>query len=519
MIPRPHAVVRALLSKQPFVAAKVFPSRLPSDKLAASIYGLIQTVESTVKTQGFPPHAGIVELNLPDGSIMRAKAFVGKLGSMCIEAETRASLSPACLAFEVSSLTIKTSMQSHIALQGGVSLAASGGSFVRSLLRSVRKRKLVDAFCVQSNFRIAENSLLKCINFSFTESHPDLVGGSSFKGAIKEISIPGGRFGIDAVLEKGATKRDIILLPSIDVAFGATAFLNGIIDEGDFSVSPAIGPFCMRCSINGDPQEGVKAIVTSQQVNIELSDACSFTVLPNVCATLRQAHGGKKKPKKLTTLDFKGTTFDVVVDESAIAWDDFTVDVEEGAHINISIENAVLNVSGLGRCVAAIAWDFPASPTIAASDRTANLLVPQLLKGTVRGSVDMVGGISFDAPKGTHLSILLNPAKHPDALLQTLDKLSLVEALFEIARVLDPATATLQLIHGEILRAREMLRSLGIQSVRQAIPKDAMAEVASRILGVKKQEFLDTVLSPIIAGRSFSVRRVKRLIEPFLEES
>ena len=333
------------------------------------------------------------------------------------------------------------------------------------------------------------------------------------------------------------------MLPSIDLKVAATAAMVAILDEGDFTVSPEIEAFRMLCTVRGDPEQGVAIVAASDKekaVRVALKKSyaarvswyennpaiidLAMSVSPKICAKLRRARGGKStSSKKLTTLDLRGTEFGVVFDETcAVRCGDFAVNLPRDATVSVVVSNAILNVSGLGQCRTAISWNFRSAPTIASTipERSVGMLPPELLKGSMRASIDIVGGVTISVQDGSpHLAVLLDPSKYPDRLLATIDALSIPSTIISIADVIHPEFAeTLRAVHGEVARARDMLKTLGIHSIKQAIPKDVVAKVASRMLNADEAEVLDEVISPIIAGKRFSVRRVKQLLEPFLEE-
>ena len=565
IIPRPHAVVKSLLSKQPFVSAKVFPSRLPSEKLAHSLFSLVDSLASKVICEGFPPDANVVELQLPDGSNVEATVSPCQKGSplepfvMRIEAATSVACSDTRAKFSASKITVSTfrgaapdesNRQSHVAFHGHLNLGCKGKSLIRALLKTARKRKIYDALSIQSEMHIDDASFIKGIDIKMRESHPEMLGGASFDASLRSITASGS-FGSEFVLEKGATKRDIVVLPSIGVKISGNASISGDIDEGDFSLSPNVESFPLGVTIHGDPQSGIETIVKSDggpvrvtmhksyvgKVSLYENNAAnirlSVSLVPHVSAKLRRANGRARgsnaAASRLTTLDFKGTKVHAVVDECAVSCGDFVVAIPPRFEFQVDIENAILNVSGLGRAVAKICWLFKSSPTIESVSqmRSATLLMPDLLKGAVRAKVDIVGGVSVDAESSNweYLSVLLNPAKHPDRIFTVLENLDVANRVLGVVDVVNAELAdTLRRVQVQWKRAREALASMGISTISQVgkvIPKETMATVASRILCDSddlRDALLKNVFDPIIDGAPFNLRFVKATLEPFLEE-
>ena len=114
---------------------------------------------------------------------------------MRIETATTLRFEKKRVTFEASRISVEmcseASSSSHVTFCGHASISCGGESLIRALLRTARKRKIVDSLHVRSSFRIDEKSYVGGIRFYVEETHLSLHGGATFRGTLQDVRASG----------------------------------------------------------------------------------------------------------------------------------------------------------------------------------------------------------------------------------------------------------------------------------------------------------------------------------------
>jgi hypothetical protein len=223
--------------------------------------------------------------------------------------------------------------------------------------------------------------------------------------------------------------------------------------------------------------------------------------------------------------DFAGTRLDTTLSEAYAELPGRSLALPEGSTLRLSLSDAVLATTGLGRASIDVDWDFlGASPLLRHAGKAVEIFVSELRRGSFTLHLSATGGLTISGPKrglydAHYFNALINPASELHRWLQILEDDEAVDHVIASIRVFsEDGARILEQLRKLAHRLQNALHAEGIDELGDLIPGRRIARLISRIL-VDSTEIEARILplvQQVTDARGLDVTSVKRLFEDTL---
>ncbi len=537
VIPYPYASLARLASGEPLATAAVRSDNIPTRSLAVRLAGILAGISGRIDLVTDLPDV-VVHTELPDGGTLLAELTPPQPAH--VRASFEGTVEPALIRVRAHELQVELEGgQLGLELQAELRLAdpqAQQGTTIMEVCAGAA----VDGGWPEDLLRVGligsvlEGSRLGRLDLRLDYHQPVLRGGVDVRATLEEIELQGcGALELDPESGQGQTQQ-------LDLSFsGAFAARDGShMNDGTTLVRiealrgvaagslRATGADDLRLELQaeaGFDLGGATQVGMFPELDIDKGELISIArgrfQLDGRLATTQQGPG-------LVSLDFSGTTSDLVLDQVLLELGERSLELPAGCSVRMCLEEGLLDSSGLGRSRVALVYDLQGgSPLLrGAGEEPVELFVDELRRGELELEVGALGDLSIRGPEGglydaRYFNALVNPDQELERLFELLQSDEALDRVIAALRVFSDEVADFcESLRRFARRVDAALKAEGIEQPADAIPGHKLARLLSRVL-VETPE-LEGRIHPLVKrvtdGQGLDIIATKRLLDEAL---
>ena len=537
VIPYPYASLSRLASGEPLATASLRSDNIPTRNLAVSVAGILAGISGRLDLVTDLPDV-VVHSELPDGGTLVAELTPPQPAH--VRASFEGSVAPDLIRVRAHELQVELEGgQVGLELLAELRLADSSEQPDASVVE-VCAGAAVDGGWPEELLRVGlsgsvlEGSQLGRMDLRLDYHQPVLRGGVDVRATLEKLELQGSAaLELDPESGVGQTQKlDLCFSGAFSARDGShmsdgTTLLRVEDLRGVAAGSlQATGADDLRLELRTEARfdlGGATKVGMFPELDIDEGELITIArgrvELDGQLATAQQGPG-------LVSLDFGGTTMDLVLDQVMAELGQRAFELPVGSSVRVRLEEAQLDSSGLGRSRVGLAYDLQGgSPVLRGSGlEPVELFVDELRQGELEIEVGSLGDLSIRGPEGG-----LYDARYFNALINPDQELERVFELLQSDEALDRVVAALRVFSDEAADLAESLRSFarradaalkaeGIEQPADAIPGRKLARLLSRLLveTPELEDRLHPLIKQVTDGLGLDIIATKRLLDEAL---
>ncbi len=556
ILPAPHALISDLISERPLATAVVREGAFSLRRFMESLVEAPTSVSGTLVGRGSLP---VVEVGgqTPDLGEYRTTFRIGGKGRLDGRFDLRASRD----ALHIETLQLDYAKEDRglgLTMTGSVELRPSEEDILdgssdpgkrpleessgdRANSRSVLDRCVAAAFerrwaedlHFQTGWNLVTKGALDDLEVGAHWAHQLLDGSMQAMLVFDEVRVSG-----ELALEGQGSPVRIEVQQGAGLDFKAEGRLEQAVARlGGMLVRPAMSDMSIRSKV-GRAQGGGLSFVTDLGADLAVQVVYGLELFPEFGIdqddeAVFEGQGRISGRFLVETSSLQGREMTARFDDSAfdILVAHLSGDIAgrrllfpAGSTLDFKFLEAQMATSGLGRASIQLGWDLAGqSPMLSFGDRTAELFVEDLRRGTLVMHVSEAGGVTFSGLEGGlydfhFFNALVNPGDEPRRWLEILsddEAMDRVEATVEFFS--RDVAAFLRSGRKQVRRIRRILEEENIERAADLVPAHRMARVLSKVICDEDSEekTIESLVRAVVAGQGLDVPQVRALIDRY----
>lgn len=522
ILPVPYASIDELLSDRPLATASFHSEMMRWDQIARSAWKTLRNYEGKFALSAVTPELGIraaaVDQTLIDAHIKLPERVTasGRI-SGCTEGDA--------LLANADDITIGFPEPSvHVGIKARIEDDRTSQAPLLSRLRVDLENSLHPGSEIPSarielktSHPIAHGSSDACLELSHLRMHEG-SGGLSLSGRSVELWPMTKRvaFSCDA-----RTTRDFV---TEEIGFSSSLRLESGHVEGYVELA-ADGAW--HFGLGGGLHSQVRAIKQVPDIPELSIDAGELRVTLEGYSRLSLDVRAEVLPTNAFELALRNASFGTRFGEVQLDLHDRVLTIPSGTELSVASRRGTVTATGFEELAFDVNWDMHGEPCLLhVGDRQASLLADDLRQGELTVHVGSEGRLSFSGQREglygiRYFNALVNPMADPAHMLEILRSEEALSYVFSALELISPKLADkTTVLHDIVLGLRSIAERNGIKELKDILPRDNMARVASLALAgdLSVAQRLAAQIQSVTEARGLDVHELKSILRTYFDE-